>query len=403
VPQCKIFLGQIAVPTNYGFFSDPDPSVGSPGDVVINDSNGNYGLSDEMIELGEMAHDHWSAHPTGILAIAINRFVLGDRSQIGVRGYGLPPTNTQRPFVYIVDPAFIPSGVDNEHIFAHEVGHALGLCHTDECDQLNGASSIQNLMNPDGSVTSTRLVESQCITARTTYPSLFETAPEVPSPSGFTVSYRRASAPVPDVENPLLHVVQISSEVSATSGVRLDLRTRRPMNGKRAFFWVSLDLDADVGTGLDSGMVAPRGTHAGTDLIVGIDAGNVTNTRNLGARGSSFVPGKILTLPDGGSLDHCPWDTTPTPLQLALASGHRWLAMLASGEVRSMKEIARRESVNDSYVSRMVNLTTLAPDIVAAILNETLPSEVTLFELAAGTPLLWEEQWRRLEGIDEQA
>ena len=40
-------------------------------------------------------------------------------------------------------------------------------------------------------------------------------------------------------------------------------------------------------------------------------------------------------------------------------------------------------------MSRMVNLTTLAPDIVAAILDETLPEEVTLFELAAGTPVLW--------------
>jgi hypothetical protein len=48
--------------------------------------------------------------------------------------------------------------------------------------------------------------------------------------------------------------------------------------------------------------------------------------------------------------------------------------------------------VDDSYVSRMVNLTTLAPDIVAAIQNETLPEEVTLFDVAAGTPLLWEEQ-----------
>jgi hypothetical protein len=83
------------------------------------------------------------------------------------------------------------------------------------------------------------------------------------------------------------------------------------------------------------------------------------------------------------------WDTAPTPLQLALARGHRWLAMMESGEVGSMKEIARREGVDDSYVSRMVNLTTLAPDIVAAILDEALSPEVTLFELAAGTPLVW--------------
>ena len=45
-------------------------------------------------------------------------------------------------------------------------------------------------------------------------------------------------------------------------------------------------------------------------------------------------------------------------------------------------------------MSRMVNLTTLSPDILAAILDDTLPPEVTLFELAAGTPLVWEEQWR---------
>jgi len=102
---------------------------------------------------------------------------------------------------------------------------------------------------------------------------------------------------------------------------------------------------------------------------------------------------KAVTLPDGGAFDSRPWDTEPTPLQLALARGHRWLAMLESGEAGSMKEIARREGVDDSYVSRMVNLTTLAPDIVAAILDETLPAEVTLFELAAGTPVLWGRQW----------
>lgn len=40
----------------------------------------------------------------------------------------------------------------------------------------------------------------------------------------------------------------------------------------------------------------------------------------------------------------------------------------------------------------MVNLTILASDIVAAILDETLPSDLTLFELAVDPPVLWEEQ-----------
>jgi hypothetical protein len=46
--------------------------------------------------------------------------------------------------------------------------------------------------------------------------------------------------------------------------------------------------------------------------------------------------------------------------------------MLESGGKVSEVD-ALREAVDDSYVSRMVNLTTLAPDIVAAILDETLP------------------------------
>ncbi len=76
-------------------------------------------------------------------------------------------------------------------------------------------------------------------------------------------------------------------------------------------------------------------------------------------------------------------------MQLALARGHRWLAMLESGEVKSLTENAKREGVDNSYVSRMVNLTTLAPDIVAAILDDTLPDTITLLELAADQPVLW--------------
>jgi hypothetical protein len=43
------------------------------------------------------------------------------------------------------------------------------------------------------------------------------------------------------------------------------------------------------------------------------------------------------------------------------------------------------------YAFAPLNLTTLAPDIVAASLDETLLPEATLFELAAETPAMWEE------------
>ena len=72
---------------------------------------------------------------------------------------------------------------------------------------------------------------------------------------------------------------------------------------------------------------------------------------------------KVL-LPNGETAKPKAWNTKTTPLQLALARGHRWLAMLESGKVKSLKEIAERENIDNSYVSRMVNLTSLSPDIV---------------------------------------
>ena len=76
-----------------------------------------------------------------------------------------------------------------------------------------------------------------------------------------------------------------------------------------------------------------------------------------------------------------------------------WLARLESGDAKSLKEIATREGIDNSYVSRMVNLTTLAPDIVAAILDDALPNHVTLFDLAVDPPALWDEQRARLWAV----
>jgi hypothetical protein len=52
--------------------------------------------------------------------------------------------------------------------------------------------------------------------------------------------------------------------------------------------------------------------------------------------------------------------------------------------------------VSLSTVDAYRNLTTLAPDIVAAILDDALPNHVTLFDLAVDPPALWDEQRARL-------
>ena len=106
---------------------------------------------------------------------------------------------------------------------------------------------------------------------------------------------------------------------------------------------------------------------------------------------------KQVTLPNGQPALTRPWDTAATSLQLALARGYKWLAMLESGEVSTLTEIAKKEGIDNSYVSRMVNLTTLAPDIIDAILLNQLPDHLTLFDLAVDPPSLWEDQRKRLE------
>jgi hypothetical protein len=74
---------------------------------------------------------------------------------------------------------------------------------------------------------------------------------------------------------------------------------------------------------------------------------------------------------------------------LALARGSRWLRML------------EQEDYDISYVSRMVNLTLVAPDIVAAILDDQLPEGISLFDLAVDVPVGWEEQRKTLEKIQQ--
>ena len=105
---------------------------------------------------------------------------------------------------------------------------------------------------------------------------------------------------------------------------------------------------------------------------------------------------KQVTLPNGEPGLPRPWDTAATSLQLALARGHKWLAMLESGEVSTITEIAKREGIDNSYVSRMVNLTILAPDIIDAILRDELPDKLTLFDIAVDPPALWGEQRKRM-------
>ena len=66
--------------------------------------------------------------------------------------------------------------------------------------------------------------------------------------------------------------------------------------------------------------------------------------------------------------------------------------MLESGVVSTVGEIAVREKINKSYVSRVLRLTLLAPDIVEAILDGRQPEGMTLPGLLKAVPVEWRLQ-----------
>jgi hypothetical protein len=63
-------------------------------------------------------------------------------------------------------------------------------------------------------------------------------------------------------------------------------------------------------------------------------------------------------------------------------------ANIGGGEQQG-RELAIREGVDNSYVSRMINLTLLPPWTIAAILDDTLPDNITLLELPADPRWFW--------------
>jgi hypothetical protein len=91
-------------------------------------------------------------------------------------------------------------------------------------------------------------------------------------------------------------------------------------------------------------------------------------------------------------------DASTTAFVKALVRGYRWRQQLMNGEARSMAAIAQSKAVTVRYVSRLVRLSLLAPDIVERILDRRLPASVTLNSVLYSLPYDWNEQ-RRLFGL----
>ena len=76
----------------------------------------------------------------------------------------------------------------------------------------------------------------------------------------------------------------------------------------------------------------------------------------------------------------------------ALARAFRWKRMLESGECATIGDLAAKEGIAPSYMTRVMRMTLLAPAIVEAIVEGRQGPEVTLARVLEPLPFVWEEQ-----------
>jgi site-specific DNA recombinase len=78
----------------------------------------------------------------------------------------------------------------------------------------------------------------------------------------------------------------------------------------------------------------------------------------------------------------------------AVARGHSWFDELVSGRIASLEELAARDGLKPRYVSRLMRLALLSPEIVEAIATGRQPTELTAEVLTypADMPIEWSAQ-----------
>ena len=101
---------------------------------------------------------------------------------------------------------------------------------------------------------------------------------------------------------------------------------------------------------------------------------------------------KRIVAPDGSELAPSSKPQPNGTLVKALARAWRWQRMLDDGVYTSVSEIGDAENISKSYVSRILRLALLAPDVVDEILAGTTNQGMVLEHLERPLPASWEEQ-----------
>jgi hypothetical protein len=105
---------------------------------------------------------------------------------------------------------------------------------------------------------------------------------------------------------------------------------------------------------------------------------------------------KAIVAPDGGDAWSPARLRPDEALIRAIVRAHRWKRLLEERRYRSAGELAEAEGVTRSFITRLLRLTLLAPDIVEAILDGRQSKGMQLKDLTQALPSAWDEQRQRL-------
>ncbi len=106
---------------------------------------------------------------------------------------------------------------------------------------------------------------------------------------------------------------------------------------------------------------------------------------------------KLIITPEGAPKAVAPPAALDDTLVRTLVKAHRWRRRIETGKAKSITDLAEQEKVTIAYVSRLLPLTCLAPDIVAAILDGRQPRGLSVNRMLQDIPESWDEQRRLWE------
>jgi hypothetical protein len=97
-----------------------------------------------------------------------------------------------------------------------------------------------------------------------------------------------------------------------------------------------------------------------------------------------ILPPDDLTLRDGRAQD-------PHVLR-AIARAWNWRRQLETGAAATIQDIAAAEKISDRFVSRMMRLAFLSPEVLEHLIITRVPPALSLNDLAAVADRSWAEQ-----------